>query len=341
MKAISKDNISEVLDFMAEKYRLFAPKIEEDYTVNFVQLAPGEEATLDFYNVKEPPKKIFFPQVEVLYAYTKDGGQEIPDPATETPGVVFGMRPCDARSLALLDMIFDAEDLKDPYYIARRQNTTIFTLACINPQSSCFCTSFEFGPFSAETGDVLVVDTEDKYLFEAVTDKGEKIMAELPGLQDAQPADTERIEQLKAEAEAKITRNVELEGLAEKLAGMEEHPIWEEISHQCLGCGVCGFNCPTCHCFDMVDEAGKDGGRRLRIWDTCMSPNFTAEASGHNPRNTSASRMRQRIMHKFNYFVANNGEFSCVGCGRCIRGCPPSANLTRNLERIQQDTRGS
>lgn len=341
MKVINKDSIAEVLDFLAEKYRLFAPKEAEDFIVNFALMAPGDQVKLDFYNSKDPPKRIFLPQAEVLFSYSKDGQQNVPDPEKETPAVVFGMRPCDARSLALLDMVFDTKDYQDPYYVARRKNTTIFVMACTSPQRSCFCTSFDFGPFSSDEADVLVVDADDKhkYLFEAITEKGKKILSELPGLSDADEADVGRVEQLKAQAQAKVTRNVDLDGLPEKLATMEEHPIWQEISQQCLSCGVCGFACPTCHCFDIVDEPGKEGGKRMRIWDTCMSPNFTREASGHDPRASSASHMRQRIMHKFNYFVVNNGVFSCVGCGRCIRSCPPSVNLTKNIERIQQAPR--
>ena len=336
MKSINKDNIATVLDFLADKYRLFAPQEQENFTVNFTQMTPGQKPQLDFYNSQEPPKKIFFPQSEVLFSYSKQGEQTVPDPQDQKPCVVFGMRPCDARSLALLDMVFDAADCQDPYYAARRRNTTIFVLACNRPQQRCFCTSFDFGPFSGNHGDVLVVDVGEKYLFDAITDKGTKIMAELPGLQEAQAADTERIAPLKADAEARIVKRVDLAGLAEKLTTMEDHPIWQELAQKCLGCRVCSFMCPTCHCFDMIDEPGADGGQRLRIWDTCMSPDFTHEASGHNPRSDNIARMRQRIMHKFNYFVANNGEFACVGCGRCTRDCSPGTDLTRTIERIHQ-----
>jgi sulfhydrogenase subunit beta (sulfur reductase) len=39
-------------------------------------------------------------------------------------------------------------------------------------------------------------------------------------------------------------------------------------------------------------------------------------------------------MHKFRYFVENYGEAGCVGCGRCIRGCPAGIDIREVLERV-------
>jgi len=59
--------------------------------------------------------------------------------------------------------------------------------------------------------------------------------------------------------------------------------------------------------------------------------------SGHNPRTSGKERMRQRIMHKFKYFVDNFNAPACVGCGRCIKNCP--VNL--DVREILADIRGS
>lgn len=50
-----------------------------------------------------------------------------------------------------------------------------------------------------------------------------------------------------------------------------------------------------------------------------MSPLFTREASGHNPRTAKALRMRNRVSHKYWYAPDySDGRFACTGCGRCI-----------------------
>jgi ferredoxin len=44
--------------------------------------------------------------------------------------------------------------------------------------------------------------------------------------------------------------------------------------------------------------------------------------------------MRQRVMHKFNYFIVNYGEVACVGCGRCIRECPVNFDIRKAISEV-------
>jgi len=67
----------------------------------------------------------------------------------------------------------------------------------------------------------------------------------------------------------------------------------------------------------------------VRNWDSCMFPLYTLEASGHNPRPSGRERWRQRLMHKFGYFVANYGQFLCTGCGRCVIDCPVNLDIRK------------
>jgi len=103
----------------------------------------------------------------------------------------------------------------------------------------------------------------------------------------------------------KKVKSIHVTGIKEKLSECFDSPIWDLISQSCLGCGICTYFCPTCHCFALHDEEVGTEKKRLRIWDSCQFPTFTLEASGHNPRPANSERMRQRIMHKFNYFVRN------------------------------------
>ncbi|MCE5274896.1 MAG: 4Fe-4S dicluster domain-containing protein, partial [Deltaproteobacteria bacterium] len=94
--------------------------------------------------------------------------------------------------------------------------------------------------------------------------------------------------------------------------------------------------CPTCHCFDISDEVKGSDGKRLRNWDSCMFPLFTKETSGHNPRPSQKERWRQRVMHKFRYYVDNFGAIACVGCGRCVMSCPVNLDIRKIVEDISK-----
>ena len=120
--------------------------------------------------------------------------------------------------------------------------------------------------------------------------------------------------------------NLDLNTIKQKLEQGYDNALWDSLHEKCIGCGTCTFLCPTCHCFDILDE-GADKGERIRIWDSCMFPLFTLHASGSNPRPTGKQRFRQRVMHKFKYFVDNNGRAACTGCGRCIEYCPVNLDI--------------
>ena len=333
---IAKTDLVSLLDTLIKEYKVFAPVEQNDF-ITSQEIHSGSEAFLDYINSKRPPKEIFFPQSERLFSYnlSKGKGWSVEEPASEKKqSIIFGIRPCDARSLVLLDNVFDGQLYKDPYYTDKRKNTTIIAVGCNQPGNTCFCTSLGGGPFSQNGSDLIMVDIGQKYIIQVVTEKGERLAKKHNEFKEAEAHSLSLLRDTIETAEALIKSKIEIQKVTEKLDSMFDDPFWDLVSEKCLGCAVCTYLCPTCHCFDITDEVISQTGERVRTWDSCAFPSFTLEASGVNPRPGNKERYRQRIMHKFNYFVANHGMVACVGCGRCIKECPVNLDIRGVLNSI-------
>ena len=329
---LHKEKWSEFTGRLSGK-NLWAPA-EQDGLTKFLPVAEGETVQLDHDNTTVPPKALLFPQTETLYRFSR-GQEGLEPPALDEEMVLLGVRPCDARAMALVERLF-RWDYDDPYYLKRRELTTLIGLACSEPALNCFCTSVGGGPASPEGLDILMVDLGESYLMEAHTEKGKALLGELGDLLEEAGADAlQKKEQAVGEAEAKIRRGVDREGIPEKLPGLWEDPLWASVSAACLGCGICTYLCPTCYCFDIQDETEGEAGRRCRMWDSCMFAEYTRHTSGHNPRPTRRERTRNRINHKYSYFVDKFGVIACVGCGRCSTLCPVNIDIIDILRQVK------
>ncbi|MDY6971262.1 MAG: 4Fe-4S dicluster domain-containing protein [Thermodesulfobacteriota bacterium] len=335
-KTVSKEDFFEFLAALTKDYQVFAPVKRDDCLV-FAQVQPEDEICLDYHNTKRGVKEAFFPQREQLFSFNLGNGDEdITEPSfPDTKRVMFGVRPCDAKGLFLFDRVFGDKGYEDPYYLSKRANTIVIALGCSQPESTCFCIDNKGGPFATDGSDLLLVDLGDSYSVQVITEKGEELLKNEDKFRKADQNQVRLKEEIVEKARAFLKPSVNPEKAKERLDKNFDDPIWDRLHEKCLGCGICTFLCPTCHCFDILDETGGPKGERIRIWDSCMFPQFTLHASGANPRPTGKERLRQRVMHKFKYFVDNHGEIACSGCGRCIRYCPVNLDIREILGEIQ------
>ncbi len=330
-KYLPKDDLARLFDKVSKGNDVFAPK-SKGLEVKWSKVEEPSEILFDFSNTSMSPKGLFFPQTECMFEFKNNPRVEDGLILKEVPPilknrVIFNIRPCDARAFSILDKVFMRdEDSLDIYWKDKRDKTTLIGLACNNPCSTCFCTQVNSSPFGEDGLDVLMVDLGDKILLKGITEKGKKLVEEF---EDAKEEDVNKANELKEAVEKKISTNLSMDNiLSREVLEVYENPFWDRIHETCINCGACTFYCPTCHCFDIQDETKGEYGRRVRIWDTCMSWLFTQHASGHNPRGTKKHRVRQRFMHKFKYMpIKLDGDIGCVGCGRCIQVCPVNIDV--------------
>ena len=338
-KVIQKNKIPDLLHLLS-KFTVFGP-VEKDGIVLYSQLKTNKPL-LEFTNSQKPPKQVFFPQTEKMLEFEREGNRYVGAKTLEMsdkPIILFGVRPCDASSMTILDKLF-TWDYIDPYYVNRRNNSTVISFSCTNPempQKNCFCTSVGGSPSSTDGADMLWTDIGDSYFVESLSDKGNTILRLGEKLfKDPTNNQGKSVEDTHKKAEKTIIRNLDTKNIPSALDANFDNNYWEQFSRRCLGCGICTLLCPTCHCFDINDITSKGKGWRERTWDSCQYPYYTIHASGHNPRPEKKHRQRNRIYHKFLYMNKNLGVLGCVGCGRCISRCPVNIDIIEVAEGIKE-----
>ena len=327
---LEKQTLPALLQSWQEDHDVYLPQ----KLGQFSHFMPLQEQTAPVlgepHNTRIPPKSLFLPMTETLVKYTKYGTYKEVDPEVESR-IIFAIRPCDAQAVKLLDTVFEQERYTDPLWVERRNNTITIGLGCHEPCHNGFCTTVGYGPFNKTGLDALLTDFGNSYIVETLTEAGEKCFQHLT------PASAQT-EALVAEIQLNAYNSMEIAfptvNLKEKLEQNFNSDYWKEISESCLSCGVCTFLCPTCFCFDIVDETQRY--ERVRNWDTCMFRVYSLEASGHNPRPTRVERTRQRISHKFVYWIDQVNQIGCTGCGRCVRYCPVGLDIRAMLRQVQQ-----
>ena len=291
---------------IAAKQKLYIPA-GDPKTAAYTLWSEGLEMT-SALNTNRSAKDLFFPQVENLVDFKVTGKQieviESRDPAE--PFVIFGVRACDCRSFDILDKVFLCDPV-DSYYQSRREHATVVTLACTEPEETCFCTALGIDP-TDPAGDVTGWIADGSLYLRANTEKGEALLASLPMLEDGE----------KPEQDNSVFDRLPLKDIDWSMFGGEHmmerfhSPEWKSLAESCLGCGTCTFVCPTCQCYDVKDFKTNDGVKRFR----------------------------QRFMHKLVYYPSNHeGEFGCVGCGRCLQKCPISMNIVKVAKTIGEEAK--
>jgi len=334
-KKISKRAIGNLLNEWSQEFTVFVPSRERGVAVLSKWDGKDTSFTGWYRNTAQPAKANFFPPAEKMFSFQKDKeGYHVELPSSdEHKQLIFGIRPCDARALIILDMTF--KDLyEDPYYLPKRNNMVLIGLGCTNPYDSCFCTSLGINPGESTDVDLMLTDIGDQFLIEEITEVGKELIAKASQVEEATEADEAEAREVKKASYNKVTGKVDTEGIKEKLLScFEDQDFWEKVSAKCISCGICTFLCPTCYCFDINDELVRRQGTRFRSWDSCAFPVYT-KMPMENPRLEKWRRVRQKVCHKFEFYPMNFDIIACVGCGRCIRQCPVNWDITQTLNSL-------
>jgi len=338
-RTLSKTNFEALVrDLLAANNNVIAPARFEDLgrsSVEYRAIVNPEEICLDGYVPRRSLKEVAFPATEELFRWKQEKSlvqiEEVPTNFKQT--VVAGARPCDAAALEILDRVM-GWDYEDELWFGRRRATTVLSVSCSDCDENCFCTAVGLSPNSRRGADWFLTPVDGGFEVEVLTPKGEALLeryqAYCPEATGTNSAANDTVER-----KVRANLDVSIAKIGQWLGTHFDDGLWKKIALRCHGCRACAFVCPTCHCFDIVDEPeGVDCGVRRRNWDACQTALFTVHGSGHNPRKDQTSRCRQRILHKFGIYPSKFGDILCTGCGRCIRVCAAGMDLVEILGEI-------
>ncbi len=305
-----------------EGYEIYGPRRAEyggDFFFNPVK--SFEECEFNgFVNTLKPPKDFFFPQ-EATTLKLENGKVETVEESGKK--VIFGIRPCDLEGLLILDKFY-LENITDPFYRARRENTLLVAFACFNPLPTCFCKEAGAGPVAKRGFDLQVYDLGEVFLVEAGSEKGELYVREFP---DAGDDLLEKLEEEKRKTLQKFTPRPWMEKHLHNFHVGKDSKIWRELGKYCFRCGGCNYLCPTCSCFNTFDLNYGHHVEQRREWDSCLLEGYHRMA-GSNPKPDQATRMHFRFECKLSHEINKPyGRISCTGCGRCIQTCIGDAHM--------------
>ena len=183
MRKCALTNLDALLRTMAEAATVYLPVDGSDGRSHFTKWEDGVKMS-EALNTVRSAKDFFFPQTENLVDFKMEGKTiEVIDIREECEDfVIFGVRACDVRSFEILDRVFLADPV-DSYYASRREHGIIVSMACNKPSETCFCRTFGIDA-AAPGGDVVCYKTEGALYLDALTEKGQALLAKLDALSE-------------------------------------------------------------------------------------------------------------------------------------------------------------
>jgi len=325
--SITKNNLFALLEKISKEKTLIAPVRGELEDVNFLPVSDPTEICFDYENTTTSPKEFFFPQYECMFSFSGASNENIEIKDDNGEIVLFGVRSCDVKGIELLDKFYE-RSFEDDYYLSKRKNSVIISVACSELNEQCFCTSTETGPVLEEGFDIQLLGTEDGYAARVGSEKGLELFEKYKNLFG--PAIEVDVKEQKSQFDLqKVYKNLKEEKV--------EEGFWEDMGERCQSCGLCLFLCPTCSCYSVTDRVTPLGeSQRSRQWDGCYFRGFTRMAGGNDPVRNRTEMINRKYHHKLVQQIDEFEMSGCVGCGRCSLACVGNVNWLENIIRIER-----
>ncbi|MDD5259889.1 MAG: 4Fe-4S dicluster domain-containing protein, partial [bacterium] len=254
--------------------------------------------------------------------------------------VIFGVHTCDLAGVQCLNMVF-SDKPKDINYLVRKNKIIIIGLEC-NEYCDQYASCKVVDNHLPNGGyDLFFTELTDSFIVHVNTIYGDELIDKTRLFNPAEQIHLDQLEAVRQKKrtifkeEVKVTHN----DLAKLFDKSFDSKVWDDLDARCVGCGNCTNVCPTCYCFDVLDNLNLDlnTGDRTRMWDGCQNESFAKVAGGENFRKTRGARQRHRYFRKFKYPVERYSRYFCTGCGRCTRTCMAKISLKETINSLAEE----
>jgi sulfhydrogenase subunit beta (sulfur reductase) len=339
---IKKEDLNRWLKHLQRKARLYAPRKKENLFI-FRPVKDINEISLNYIPTILPPKKYYFPQKEKLFRFKVKPFKTSKAIKAFEEYILFAVHTCDIAGIQCMDVIF-RESPEDPNYLNRKEKMFIIGIECLQYcDKYANCTSM--GNHVPRGGyDLMMVDIGEKFILHINSHKGERLIHGLAYIREANEQDMSDLERVR-ENKKKVFKEEFSAPLAKVYETFDKHfnsPVWQDVGKRCVACGNCTAVCPTCYCFDVLDEAdlSLNEGMRYRIWNSCQMEDFAKVAGGEDFRKGRDGRQRHRYYRKFKYPMDKFNRYFCTGCGRCTRACMSQISLVETVNSLLAEEGG-
>jgi ferredoxin len=313
--------VNKFLEKTLGKYLFFAPSKSAD-SLRVKKIESLKDIDWSGAMPDNSYKFLFLPIREEIFEYKNDKVLEKKE--SLAPTIVFGLNILDLQAFGLYELVF----AKDPYYQKRRQANVVIGysngLEDDFRKYKSFHQKFEENILEHLSFDIFIEKQKNNNLKVFTgSEKGQKL------LDDFGLSDYENIEFAGFIPEE--GPDPQLLKLQEKVKNSFSDKVWEELNAKCLACGRCSVVCPTCFCYDLIDEPGLSGVTKIRQWSSCFYNDFSTMAPNHEILNTVKKKIYFWYFHKFVRIPEEFKYPGCVSCMRCWKVCPVDINIKKVL----------
>ncbi|MDQ7821462.1 MAG: 4Fe-4S dicluster domain-containing protein [Candidatus Eremiobacteraeota bacterium] len=337
---LQKSHFADFISALAVEQSVMAPVAKGYDNYAFEPVTRASQIALKHIPTILPPKKYFMPPSETILEYSRREGEAVHPVVEYEKMILFGVHTCDLMGVQCLNMAL-SEHPEDINYLSRKNKIAIIGLECedyCDEYASCHLMANDLpnGGY-----DAFFTDLGDYFIIHLNTQMGDDVLGRTKLIEPSTESHWDELMKFREKKRSVFKNEVPVthQKIKEVFDNAWKSPVWSDIAKRCLACSNCTNVCPTCYCFDVVDEPDLDliTGRRRRKWDSCQSASFARVAGGESFREDRGAKQRHRYYRKFKYPVERFFRYFCTGCGRCSRTCMAKINLKETLTSLVKE----